>query len=382
MWPMVSIKRRSKVHGIVDETGRLYKPENRTNGTHLALRWNGRLRFCVPNERAAQESCWNVFRPGSLAIPLRAMARLSRLFGTTSCVEAEDLIIVREMLGREAGLSCCRTGAEGVWSKDTVLFLDRKSRPLYIVKVGVGTAVDTLLENESYWLQNLRNQTQLVNHIPELVTHFRGTAISFVAQCAITGDLDFRLGTAQLDFLRKLQESSLQCIQYQYSILYRTINLRVKDLRGLLSEAWSMRLERALRQIDDSCSNSPLQLVTAHNDFTPWNIRVKLDLASVFDWEYAADQQFPLFDPLHFVLMPMALKRESTGNMIRKMNSTVQLCGQWFGSVRCHKAETQALAYFVNLCTLYLWSMRGASESHPTLESYARLIDYLCRAPV
>jgi hypothetical protein len=297
-------------------------------------------------------------------------------------VEAEDLVTVRGLLGREAGLSCCRAGAEGVWSKDTILFLDRKSKPLFIVKVGTGEAADALLESEANWLQRLRNQAKLAEHIPEFVAHRRGSDISFVAQSVLGGNLDFRLGKVQLDFLRKLQEYSLQSKQYEDSCLYRTLNLRLKNLSGLLPEVWSIRLDRAMRHIKESLSRSPVQLVVAHNDFTPWNIRVQHNLAAVFDWEYAADEQFPLFDPLHFALMPMALKRDPKVRMIQKMNLTVQLCRQWFGDERCHQAETQALAYFVNLCTLYLWSVRGASESHPALDSYAGLIDHVCRAAV
>jgi hypothetical protein len=371
-----------KVQGIVDELARLYKAENKTNGTHLALRWNGRVRFTIPREKAAQEACWSVFRPGRLEIPLRAMARLPWLFGTASCVEAEDLVAVRGMLGRDAGLSCCRTGTKSVWSKDTILLLDRKSKPLFIVKVGTGKAVDALLENETNWLQKLRNHAELADHIPEFVAHHCGSSVSFVAQCAMMGNLDFRLGTVQVDFLRKLHAYSSQSMRYEDSLLYRTLNLRLKHLSGLLPEVWSTRLDRAMRRIKESLSRSPVQLVVAHNDFTPWNIRVQHNLAFVFDWEYAAAEQFPLFDPLHFALMPMALRRDPMVRMIRKMNLTVQLCRQWFGDERCHQAETQALAYFVNLCTLYLWSMRGASESHPALDSYAGLIDQACRTAV
>lgn len=366
----------------MDEIARFYKTENNRIGTHLALRWDGRVRFTIPREKAAQETCWKIFRPGRLEFPMRAMARLPWLFGTTSCVEAEELVAVRGLLDREAGLSCCRTGTKGVWSKDTILLLDKNSNPLFIVKIGTGRVVDALLKNEANWLQKLRNQAELADHIPEFITHHCGSNVSFVAQSVLSGNLDFRLGPLQVDFLRKLQAYSLQSMRYRDSCLYRTLNLRAKNLCGLLSEAWSIRLNRAIRRIEESLSQSPVQLVAAHNDFTPWNIRMRHDLASVFDWEYAADEHFPLFDPLHFVLMPMALKGDSRAKMIQKMNLTLQLCRQWFGDERCHQAETQALAYLVNLCTLYLWSVRGASESHPALHSYAGLIDYICRATV
>ena len=370
--------RRSKVQGIVNEIARLYNTESNTIGTHLALRWNGRVRFTIPREKSAQEACWSVFRPGRLAVPMRAAARFPRLFGTVSCVEAENLVTVRKFLGREAGLSCCRAGARGVWSKDTILFLDSKSRPVFIVKVGTGKAVDALIENEANWLQRLRSQANLADHIPKFVAHRSGSDLCFVAQSPLFGKLDFSLGEAQLEFLQKLQAYSLQSMRYQDTLLYRTLNLRLKSLSGLMSEVWSIRLDRATRRIEESLSRSPVQLVVAHNDFTPWNIRVQQSLASVFDWEYAADEQFPLFDPLHFVLMPMALRRDPPVRIIRAMNRTLQLCRQWFGEERCHHAEMQSLAYFVNLCTLYLLADGGKCTEHPVLVTYAQTIDHVC----
>jgi hypothetical protein len=306
------------------------------------------------------------------------MTRLPRLLGAASCVEAEGLASIREAIGKEAGLSCWRAGAEGVWSKDTILFLDKKTaEPLYIVKAGAGVAVDSLLKNEANWLRNLQNHASLVGHVPKLVAHRSGADLSFIAQRALSGNLDFRLGDAQLDFLRRLQESSLQPIRYEDSRLYRTLNSRIKDLSGLLPEAWSTRLEKAMRRIEQSLSGAPILLVAAHNDFTPWNIRLERGVAKVFDWEYADYEQLPLFDPFHFVLAPMALKSESTAKIIQKMHETLHMCQQWLGEERCYKGETQALAYLINLCTLYLWADRGKRNSHPTLVSYAHVIDCL-----
>lgn len=363
---------------IVDEVNRYYRGQARPIGSHLALRWKGRVRYIVPRVAAGQQACWQVFRPGKLGIPLCAMTRLPRLLGAASCVEAEGLASIREAIGKEAGLSCWRAGAEGVWSKDTILFLDKKTaEPLYIVKAGAGVAVDSLLKNEANWLRNLQNHASLVGHVPELVAHRSGADLSFIAQRALSGNLDFRLGDAQLDFLRRLQESSLQPIRYEDSRLYRTLNSRIKDLSGLLPEAWSTRLEKAMRRIEQSLSGAPILLVAAHNDFTPWNIRLERGVAKVFDWEYADYEQLPLFDPFHFVLAPMALKSESTAKIIQKMHETLHMCQQWLGEERCYKGETQALAYLINLCTLYLWADRGKRNSHPTLVSYAHVIDCL-----
>jgi hypothetical protein len=364
---------------IVDEVGRFYKVQNQPAGTHLALRWNGRVRFTVTRHAAAQEACWNIFRFGWLRFPLRAMARLPRLMGAVSCVEAEGLASIREAIGKEAGLSCCRAGAPGPWSKDTILFLDKKTAvPLYIVKAGAGESIDLLLGNEANWLRTLRDQPALVDHIPELVAHRAGTHLSFVAETPLPGKIDYRFGELHVAFLRKLQDHSRQTMRLQESRLYRNLRSRLTDLRGMLSEAWSTRLDKGMRQIERSFSEPPILLVAAHNDFTPWNIRVGGGIARVFDWEYADYEQLPLFDPLHFALMPLALRSRPTVKLVQCIDQTLQMSQLWFGKEFCYEAQTQALAYLMNLCTLYLWSERGKYKHNTVLNCYARIIDYTC----
>jgi hypothetical protein len=364
----------------VDEVGHFYKTQFQAKGTHLALAWNGRVRFIVSRETDGQKACWRVFSPGRLQIPLRAMARLPRLLGAVSCVESEGLALIREAVGDEAGISCCCAGAPGPWSKDTILLLTKKTaEPLYIVKAGVGAAVDSLLRNEAYWLRTLRERESLIDHIPELVAHRSGADLSFIAQSPLFGRLDFELGELPFAFLRKLQEDSRQIIRLEESKLYRNLRSRLKDLTGLLSEAWSTLLDKGMRRIEQSLSGAPILFADAHNDFTPWNIRIERGVARVFDWEYADSEQLPLFDPLHFTLLPMALKSRPMAEMLQAMRKTLQLCQQRLGEDMCCEGETQALAYMMNLCILYLWSEGGKSGSNPAPECYANVIDHLSR---
>jgi hypothetical protein len=137
-----------------------------------------------------------------------------------------------------------------------------------------------------------------------------------------------------------------------------------------------------MRRIETSLADAPVQFVSAHNDFTPWNTRVQNGHAGVFDWEYADHEQLPLFDPLHFVLGPMALKNEFPDQMLEKIRATLQACRQSLGEARCYQAETQVLAYLVNRCSLYLWADRGQRNPNVTVVSYGRLIDRLCQIPV
>jgi hypothetical protein len=361
----------------VAELSRFYESPHGTAGTHLALAWKGRTRYTVPRESAGQSMCWEVFQPGRLGIALRAMTALPRLSGAAACVESAKLALVREATGNEAGLSSCRAGAAGPWSKDTVLLLDRaKNAPLFIVKAGGGGEVGGLLRNEASWLKTLRQQSQLAGHIPELVAHHSGPDFSFVAQRALSGDREFTLGSAQVDFLRRLQDFSRQTIQFEDSRLCRTLDSRLSGLSGLLDAAWSERLHKSVQRIKQLLSGKPAEFVAAHNDFTPWNIRIDRGVAKVFDWEYADYEQLPMFDALHFGLMPMALRGRPTAEMVQKGQDTTALCRATLGEARCCDAETQALSYVINLCLLYLWAERGNTDSNQVLESYARLIDY------
>lgn len=359
----------------MDEVSLLYRARDRSTGTHIALSWKGRVRFTVPIEIAGQRQCWKLFKPGRLEIPMRAMATLPSLLGAESCLESENLLLIREAIGKEAGLSSCRAGAPGPWYKDTVLLLDKAAQPLYIVKVGAGEAVNDLLTNEANWLRTLRDTPALARHIPELVAHRSAADLCFVAERPLSGEHDFAFNQLHVEFLRSLQEHASQRMSLEESRFLRNLRSRLNKLSGQLSEAWSTRLELGLRKIETSFSGPPILMVAAHNDFTSWNIRLGQNVAKVFDWEYADYEQFPLIDPLHFALAPMALKGKPTGTMLHKMRETVQNCKQWLGKERCYKAETQALAYLINLCTLYLWADRGKRNSHPTLMSYARVID-------
>jgi hypothetical protein len=257
--------------------------------------------------------------------------------------------------------------------------LDRKAaEPLYIVKVGAGEAVDSLLRNEADWLRTLRDHPKLSGHIPEVVAHRSGLDLCFLAQRTLPGKQDFRFGEPHVAFLRRFHEYSRRTMRFEDSRLCRTLRSRLKDLSGLLPEVWSTRLHRAMRQIEQSLSGATSQFVAAHNDFTPWNIRLERGVAGVFDWEYADYEQFPLFDPLHFALQPIALNDESPAGIILAIHETLQRCEQNFEKDLCYAPETQALAYLVNLCTLYLRADPETLPLHSPLACYAQIIDHVC----
>ena len=292
--------------------------------------------------------------------------------------KTKRLVFIRQAIGNEAGLSCCRTGAPGPWTKETILFLDHSAEPMYIVKAGAGEAVDSLLRNEADWLRTLRGQAPLAGHVPDLIAHRSAAELSFVAESPLPGNLDFNFGEFHIAFLRKFQEFSRQTIRLEDSRLYRNLRSRLKDLGGLLPKNGRSASKKPCGESSSRFPGSPILFVAAHNDFTPWNIRVQSGVVRIFDWEYADYEQLPLFDPLHFALMPMALKRERPETMIRVMRQTQQLCERWLGKEFCHEAPTQALACLVNICMIYLLSVRGESVSSPVFDSYIPIIDQMC----
>ena len=363
----------------MDELSGLYQAHERSSGTHLALSWKDRVRFTVPREGAAQSACWKLFKPGKLGIPMRVQAALPLLPGAQSCVESEKLLLIRDTIGTDAGLSCCRAGAPGPWYKDTILLLDKSAEPLFIVKAGAGEAVNGLLSNEAKWLENLRNEPSLACHVSDLVAHRAATDLCFVAQRPFSGKQDSTLGKLQVEFLRKLQRFRPKQTLLEESRFYQNLLTRLHYLDSLMSSAWSARIKLAMRKIEMSLSGSRILVVAAHNDFTPWNVRLGQDIARVFDWEYADYEQLPLFDPLHFTLIQMVLGNCQTLKMTQRIREALPYWKRSFGEEHCYEPEAQVLAYLLNVCTLYLTSIEGKCDSHHVLDRFALLIDSVCR---
>ncbi len=359
-------------------TGHLYQDESAASATHLALHWRGRLRYVVPRNRRAQHAAWNFFHPGRARIVFEAMTRMPRLLGAAPCVESTALVTIRRAIGSQAALSCCNAGAGGVWSKYTVLLLDERTiDPLCFVKAGAGAAIGNLLRNEADWLSSLGNEPSLAGHIPTLIAHRSGQDLDFLVQSPLKGNSSSVLGQPHFEFLKKLQAYSPRTVRYQDSVLYRTLHARVSDLKGLLPAEWSERIAKAIRKIESSLAKSSALFVAAHNDFTPWNVLLVDGRACVFDWEFAAHEQLPLFDPLHFVLSPLALEGKPVDEILRALGETVRQCRLSLGEEPCSQPEIQALAYLLNLSTLYLWADRGKLNLQSTAAGYVGVIDRL-----
>lgn len=373
-------KLKPKLHAM-GNTGHLYQGDSAAAATHLALNWRGRLRYVVPRDRRAQRVAWHFFHPGRTRIVFEAMTRIPSLLGAAHCVESAALVAIRGAMGSQASFSCCNAGAGGVWSKYTVLLLDEKTiEPLCFVKAGAGPAIGRLLQNEAGWLSSLRDEPSLSSHVPSLIAHCHGEGLDFLAQSPLKGSSSGVLGQPHFEFLRKLQAYAPRALRYQDSVLYRTLHARISDLEGLLPEEWSNRIAKAMNKIESSLAASSKLFVAAHNDFTPWNIRLVNGRACVFDWEFAAHEQLPLFDPLHFALSPLALEGKPVDEILRAMGETVRQCRLSLGEERCNQPEIQVLAYALNLCTLYQWADRGTRNSHPTLVTYAGVIDSIIAA--
>jgi hypothetical protein len=359
----------------------LYAAAPPGEGTHLALRLRGRIRYIIPRQAAERAACWETFRPGRAELPFRLMARLPRLSGASDCVEGERLTAIRQTRGPDLGVSCCRTGGVGVWSKQTLLFTSRsKDQPHTLVKVGAGTIDDRFLRNEAEWLCALRSSSSLAGQIPELIAYQSGTDLCYLAQHAFPGDMSFSLGAPHFDFLRKLHGYSLRKMDFGESVLRQNLMQRISALDGMLPGAWSTRLHKGMQKVDRALSGRVHLMTAAHNDFTPWNIRLLDGRAYVYDWEFAAHEQLPLFDPLHFLLMPRALKGGSASDLLSRISLALALCRRFLGAEWCAMAEAQVLAYFLNICTLHLYDDASVHRTDPAMVCYADVIDHLVQA--
>lgn len=359
----------------------LYASAPFNKGTHLALCLRGRVRYIVPREPAARAACWDTFRPRRIELPLRLMARMPHLSGASACVEGEKLAAIREALGHDAGVSCCRAGGGGVWSKQTLLFPSRTNdQPHSLVKAGAGPVDDRFLRNEAEWLCTLRCSTSLAGHVPEMIAHRSGTDFCFLAQRALPGHMSFNLEAPHFDFLRKLYGYSWRRLDFEESVLRQNLMQRISALDAGLPGAWSARLRKGMEKVDRALSGRLSLMTDAHNDFTPWNIRLRHGWAYVFDWEFAAHEQLPLFDPLHFVLMPRALNGGTADAMVKRIYKTLAACRRRLGAEWCAMPEAQVLAYLLNICTLHLCDDAGVYRTDPMMLCYGDVIDHLVQA--
>lgn len=370
-------KLQSKLH-TMGNTGHLYQGESAAAATHLALNWRGRLRYVVPRDRRAQRAAWHFFHPGRIRAVLEPMILLPRLLGTMHCAENAHLTAIRTAIDMQRGYSCCVGGAEGVWSKDTLMFLcEGSAQPLYLVKAGAGPVVDRLLACEALWLRTLSVEPALHSHIPEIVAHCGGAGLCFLAQTPLPGRRNFRIGTAHFNFLRALHNWSARNLRYPESDLARNLRVRLSSLQNKLPQRWIERLSSAVEHIEMKYGDSPELFTVSHGDFSPWNTLIHQDRVLVFDWEFAAAEQLPLFDPLHFALKLPALKAVPLAQMNAVLEETLAACMTHLPHEFCRHSKTQALAYLTNVCTHFLNDDPSLASGNRALNAYAALMDHL-----
>jgi hypothetical protein len=362
----------------MNNTGQLYQSESAAAATHLALNWRGRLRYVVPRSRRAQRAAWRFFHPGRIRIVLEAMTRMPRLLGAVPCVENNTLALIRAALDTPRGFSCGAGGAEGAWSKDTVLLLREGSPdPACLVKAGTGAMVDRLLRWEAHWLQTLDREPALRPHIPGLLAHRAGAGLSFLAQTPLPGRRDFRLGAAHFEFLRALHRWSGRSLRYPESGLARNLRARLGRLQNKLPQRWIDRLGRAVDRVEAAYGDSSSLFAVSHGDFSPWNTLIHRSRLLVFDWEFAAEECLPLFDPLHFALKLPALKAAPLSHTSAILEKTLAACAVHLPQEFCRRPKAQALAYLVHVCTHFLDDDPALASGNAALDAYAALMDHL-----
>ena len=207
-----------------------------------------------------------------------------------------------------------------------------KADPQLIVKAGTGGAANALLENEAHWLRRLGSEARLAKQVPELVTHRSGER-SASLRSARTWTPGLYAGRTADGVSARASAVFPTADGLPRLHLFENAQIPAMDLEGLLSEAWSRRIARTMEIIERSLEKSPVLLVAAHTihsleHSTNGNARC------VFDWEYAAEEQLPLFDCLHFVLLPMALDAGRNAEWRKKWTRLWRCAGTCWGASR------------------------------------------------
>jgi hypothetical protein len=280
-------------------------------------------------------------------------------FGT---VDANQLIIA--------------SGSPGPYTKYTILHLDDADFPQCVTKLALSVEASKLVSHEEKSLQYLSKLEGLSGSVPQFIGASRQEGQSWVRQSVCVGKVwSQSLILPILAFLEHLAKQTEVKIEFQDSNAYAVVASRFSALKDCLSHEWLCRVENSIEELR-TASVGEMRFVYAHRDLTRWNIKDVRGAPFVYDWEYSEVEYPELYDLLHFLLMPSAIK----GNL----NNTY-IVGEVFPICRAFAPNAsddndlwwQLLFYFVDLSLFYLESNGGRDEGDRVVQVYGRLIDQI-----
>ena len=214
-------------------------------------------------------------------------------------------------------------GTQGLQQKAVAaLICTKTSRNIAIMKIAIGTAASSSLNNEAIALRTLAEYG--FDHAPKFISH--NQALGYTVQSVIYGKLSTRLLTAaHIDLLIGLAAVSPKKQTTSLAIkkeLLVKLNIAQTNSDNFLSKNDFTLITKILKSKGD---NFKLPLIFVHADFSPWNIKVtsadtknSLDRdngqnshLALIDWEDFKFSGLPLWDLCHFCFMQSHLFNET-----------------------------------------------------------------------
>lgn len=364
-----------------DITHNMFMRTTNESATHFSYRDTQRIRYILPNEKKLAQTALEFFLPTQKRLMLigKRLLHPRRTIVEKFFYRADKLLDTVKNLAdfREVEVAIS-IGTPGPYSKNTILLLDNKARPLAVAKHGTSLAAINLLQNEAIWLGKLALHENMRGATPSLITAGEISGGFIVVQTVVKGkSVKHQDMTLILSFLQMLQSSGDQSIDFLHSVMLRNMENRLERIRLTLTSQWRVRAEQSIDLLKSGFLKLPCKTMVAHRDFSPWNMYVTNKGIYVFDWEYASDGYVPLYDIVHFLLMPFAVKQKLS---IKKVEETFRVIMDWCCKKHLspHSPESiklQTLAYMLDLCLFYLDSNNGDDTGDGVVANYAKLID-------
>jgi hypothetical protein len=356
----------------------LFIPAGLGEATHYTYPLRGPARFVLPMQGSIASHGLRFFGSRKTRLALAVKSLFAKRPGAARLREVSRLEGIKSRVCGGQGYTVAALGAPGPYSKDSILFLDAMQQELAIAKVGGTPAAIRLLGNEVAWLGRLGNDESVHVHIPRLIAYEPIADGQLLLQTVGAGRKGvLSLGLSHMQFLGRLQTTGEVHRGYSGSGMEKAMQSRYTALRGLMHGGWEARTEVVLTALRNAGQLSSLGMVPAHRDFSPWNIRLRPEGAFVFDWEYASDGYFPLYDVFHFLMIPRLLRGGvSAADCSGAIRQAVQAARAFQdGEARSTRADLQLLAYFLDLALFYLESNQGKEQGDRVVQRCGQAID-------
>ena len=266
---------------------------------------------------------------------LTVLARLPLWYGDELLIAAREPFPLEETLAKPFGGEVIRlafsTRTPGPARKPTVQILRQDGTVLGYAKLGITESAARLVRREGNILRRLSMVSRGATAAPRLLLEDDVCGMPLLIQEPVEGvrsTLEMTAGKFQ--FLESLQSDGRRPVAE--SPFLHDIDKRISALSDpppILREA----LDGARSSL--GCLNLPSTIV--HGDFAPWNICVKGDKVSAFDWDYGHLDGMPLIDELHHTLQVGFLLQGWTAeralDYLRSLHTTNRLSPEQMAAV-------------------------------------------------